>query len=189
MSDEFFDDLANADTADGRANPFKPGRGTLIVKDVKMFYSSKAWKLKKQKNRVFVFEGVVKESFPVDGGEAPNAPGTTVSIVRQLDATEYPDMAKTAMQKVILAIFGPAAATLTKEKKVERTKWLLRVGGTDQPELQRGVTVRGQPCPARGYEVKYETVPDAKGKFWPEITAGETLTEEQVKANLKLIGG
>lgn len=189
MSDDndFFAALVQSDTS-SKGNEYKAGKGVVIVKDVKMFFSLKAWKTKKRKERIFVFEAVVKAVTPIDPDVAPNAIGTTVSVVRALDTGEYPEMAQATMHKANMAALGPGADELPIADKIAATKQLLRIGGPDQPELLRGVTVTGTKCPQVGYNVGFETRPGNNGKHYPEFFAIET-TPEQLAENLKILAG
>lgn len=183
MAEDFMSELANADRY-SNGNRFRAGRGTLVVKEVKIFKSKKpggdpySW----------VAEFLVKSSHSTVSGTEPNQAGTSVSTIQSLTRAKFPELAKSNALKAHMAILGPSAEALSKPELADRLKWLLRPGGPDQPKDLQGRTMPGTTCPARGYQVAYETVEGKDGKHYPEFAAVDT-TDAQLAENLKLLAG
>jgi hypothetical protein len=180
---DFLNEMASAETY-ASGNFFKPGRGVVVVKDVKLFRGTKDPK-------TFVAEFLVKSSEPTVEGTSPNAPGTSVSYVQKLTKSSFPKVALSNQKKCVLAILGPEAESLPWQKEDGTLKGTLK---GEMVELMRvdpatGYTKPGSICEARGVEIAYETIAkDVKGEtmHFPEFTH-IPFNAETVKANRALL--
>lgn len=162
-----------AKPAAGGGNHIKDGRGTLIVKDIRLDKTFKD-------PRTFVIEFVVKESHAVRDDVAPNAPGTEVSFVKFLTKV----MGEEARANAALQAIDPDLAALPADKLAATYEEIMRLDSD-------GYTKKGTLCDLRGVEVGYETYRKFTKDGKTELTIPKfkvvANTEEQVAANRKFI--
>jgi hypothetical protein len=189
---DFINDLANAQRFDS-GNFFQPGRGVLIVKDVKVFASTKDG----GDPFTYAAEFLVKKSTNIVEGRPANAEGTSVSVIYKPTRSEYPKMQKSNIAKCNMAILGSyvgqeVTASLAGPQLAQAISELLRPFPTGNPLAGR--TDPSKPCPARGYQITYETIKgkkpgkDGRDAYYPEFSAC-TTSEAELAENLKLLAG
>lgn len=181
MSD-FIKQLAKAQVFNNVANRFQAGKGVLIVKEVKIFKATKPG----GDPFTEVGEFVVKTSQPTVDGISPNVPGSTVSSIFTLSQGKNIGSQQSSAQKLHFAILGAGTDALSDDKKAEALTTLLRPLPDNNPLAGR--TDPAKPCPARGYQVGYETYKGKDGNYYPNFFAVET-SEAELKANLAILDG
>ena len=93
----------------GGGNFIKPGKGVLIVREIKLQDGFKG--------RSFIAEFLVESSTATEAGKEPNAPGSSVSKIEKL--TGKPDHVQSALGRVkafLIACTGQLEADLTEDE-------------------------------------------------------------------------
>lgn len=93
----------------GGGNFFKPGKGTLIVREIKLQDGFKG--------RSFIAEFLVEASTATEAGKEPNAPGSSVSKIEKLTGSQ--DDVQSALGRVkafLIACTGQLESALTVEE-------------------------------------------------------------------------
>jgi hypothetical protein len=101
-------DVKAAKTAGG-GNYIKPGKGVLIVREIKL--------QKGFKGKSFIAEFLVESSQATDAGKEPNSPGSSCSKIEMLTGKqEHVDSALGRIKALLIACSGFAEAALTADE-------------------------------------------------------------------------
>lgn len=184
MTDSFLRELVKSEVY-GKGNFFTAGRGIVILKDIKIFKSSKSDSGGDPYTEVAEF--LVKESHKTAPDVEPNAVGSLASVIFKLTAGKSPKSQRSSAQKLHFAILGAGAEALPEDKLVAAMSALLRPFPDDNP--LKGRTDPAKPCPAKGLQVAYDTYKSTgDGRYYPNFYAIDT-SPAQLQENLALLAG
>jgi hypothetical protein len=152
-------------------------REPLILSDVKYISTDKDPK-------TFIAEFLVKDSSAVRPDVAPNAPGTTVSVIHKWTIHKSAKGNSRTLMDEIIKCVAPDFSKLSEDEYKAALRDLLRKG-------EDGYTDSAKLCPARGVEIAYETYRQ-KSKAGTDLTLinfkARKISKEELAANRTQLG-